>query len=117
MEKGTRSCSIVKRSRERSPSRNRHTLGSLVNGTLWGNERFGEVGPWEEVCLGAAQHDAGHIAWEQAPMLTPQAGLPSSFLEMLMQIGSHLFIVTPVNAQSIASAFQWLVTPLYSASL
>ncbi len=51
------------------------------------------------------------------PMLTPQAGLPSSFLERLMQIGSHLFIVTPVNALSIASAFQRLVTPLYSASL
>jgi Protein of unknown function (DUF3891) len=75
-----------------------------------GNERFGEVVPWEEVRLGAAQHDAG-------PMLNPQAGLPSSFLEMLMQIGSHLFIVTPVNELSIASAFQRLVTPLYSASL
>jgi hypothetical protein len=27
----------------------------------WGNIRFGEVAPWEEVCLGAEQHDVGHI--------------------------------------------------------
>jgi hypothetical protein len=33
----------------------------------WGNERFGEVAPWEEVCLGAEQHDAGHIVWEPGP--------------------------------------------------
>jgi hypothetical protein len=48
----------------------------------WGNEQFGEVIPWEEVCLGAEQHDIGHTAWEQAPRLNPQTGLPYSFLEM-----------------------------------
>jgi len=37
----------------------------------WGNERFGDVVPWEEVCLGAEQHDVGHTAWEQAPALNP----------------------------------------------
>jgi hypothetical protein len=48
----------------------------------WGNERFGDVVPWEEVCLGAEQHDIGHTAWEQAPALNPQTGLPYSFFEM-----------------------------------
>ena len=48
----------------------------------WGNERFGEVTPWGEVYLGAEQHDVGHTAWEQAPTLNPQTGLPYSFLEM-----------------------------------
>jgi hypothetical protein len=52
----------------------------------WGNERFGEVAPWEEVCLGAEQHDVGHTAWEQAPTLNPQTGLPYSFLELPRQV-------------------------------
>jgi Protein of unknown function (DUF3891) len=32
----------------------------------WGNERFGDVVPFDEVCLGTEQHDVGHTAWEQA---------------------------------------------------
>jgi uncharacterized protein DUF3891 len=52
----------------------------------WGNERFGEVAPREEVCLGAEQHDVGHTAWEQAPTLNTQTGLPYSFLEMPRQL-------------------------------
>src|SRR5947209_3043150 len=54
--------------------------GQLVR--AWGNEHFGEVVPWEEVCLGAEQHDVGHTSWEQAPRLNPQTGLPYSFFEM-----------------------------------
>jgi len=52
----------------------------------WGNERFGEVAPWEEVCLAAEQHDVGHASWEQAPTLNPQIGLPYSFLELPRQV-------------------------------
>ena len=33
----------------------------------WGNDRFGTFAPWEEVCLGAEQHDIGMTAWERAP--------------------------------------------------
>ena len=57
----------------------------------WGNERFGDVAPWEEVCLGAEQHDVGHTAWEQAPTLNPQTGLPHSFLEMPRQLHVQLW--------------------------
>lgn len=60
-------------------------MHALVSGQLaraWGNEQFGEVAPWEEVCLGAEQHDVGHTPWEQAPRLNPQTGLPYSFFEM-----------------------------------
>jgi len=60
-------------------------------GRAWGNERFGEVAPWEEVCLGAEQHDVGHTAWEQAPTLNPQTGLPYSFLEMPRQLHVRLW--------------------------
>jgi hypothetical protein len=57
----------------------------------WGNERFGEVAPLEEVCLGAEQHDVGHAAWEQAPTLNPQTGLPYSFFEMPRQLHVRLW--------------------------
>jgi Protein of unknown function (DUF3891) len=57
----------------------------------WGNERFGEVEPWEEVCLGAEQHDVGHTVWEQVPTLNPQTGLPYSFLEMPRQLHVQLW--------------------------
>ncbi len=57
----------------------------------WGNERFGDVVPFEEVCLGAEQHDVGHTAWEQAPTLNPQTGLPYSFLEMPRQLHVQLW--------------------------
>jgi hypothetical protein len=56
-----------------------------VSGQLaraWGNARFGPVEPWEEVCLGAEQHDLGHAAWEAAPTLNPATGRPHSFLEL-----------------------------------
>ena len=42
----------------------------------WGNERFGAVEPWEEVCLAAEQHDIGMAQWERAPTLNPDTGLP-----------------------------------------
>jgi hypothetical protein len=57
----------------------------------WGNERFGDVVPFEEVCLGAEQHDVGHTAWEQEPTLNPQTGLPYSFLEMPRQLHVQLW--------------------------
>jgi hypothetical protein len=69
-------------------------MHALLAGQLaraWGNERFGEVEPCEEVCLGAEQHDIGHTAWEQAPTLNPQTGLPYSFLEMPRQLHVQLW--------------------------
>jgi hypothetical protein len=50
----------------------------------WGSEEFGAVEPWEEVCLGAEQHDAGMAAWERAPTLNPETGLPRSFMELTL---------------------------------
>jgi len=57
----------------------------------WGNQSFGEVVPWEEVCLGAEQHDVGHTAWEQAPTLNPKTGLPYSFLELPRHVHLQLW--------------------------
>jgi hypothetical protein len=69
-------------------------MHAWISGQLaraWGNERFGDVVPFEEVCLGAEQHDVGHTAWEQAPTLNPQTGLPYSFLEMPRQLHVQLW--------------------------
>jgi hypothetical protein len=73
-------------------------MHALVCGQLaraWGNTHFGEVAPWEEVCLGAEQHDVGHTLWEQAPRLNPQTGLPYSFLEMPRQWHLQLWSRAP----------------------
>jgi hypothetical protein len=62
-----------------------------VSGQLaraWGNERFGAVEPWEEVCLAAEQHDIGMAEWDLRPTLNPDTGLPHSFVEM--PLDAHL---------------------------
>lgn len=56
----------------------------------WGNERFGAVDPWEEVCLAAEQHDLGMAAWERSPTLNPETGRPRSFMEL--RLDEHLEI-------------------------
>lgn len=69
-------------------------MHAWVSGQLaraWGNAQFGQFAPWEEVCLGAEQHDVGHTAWELAPTLNPQTGLPYSFLEMPRQVHVQLW--------------------------
>lgn len=48
----------------------------------WGNDRFGSFTPWEEVCLGAEQHDIGWLKWEAAPTLNPETGYPHAFAEL-----------------------------------
>jgi hypothetical protein len=48
----------------------------------WGNEAFGSVTPYEDVCLGAEQHDIGWLPWEQAPTFNSATGRPHSFREL-----------------------------------
>jgi hypothetical protein len=48
----------------------------------WGNEEFGAVEPWEEVCLGAEQHDVGWALWDLDPKLDPATGRPHTFISL-----------------------------------
>src|SRR3989440_8333875 len=57
----------------------------------WGNERFGPVEPLEEVCLAAEQHDIGMAAWDAAPTLNGETGLPHSFMEMPVETHVELW--------------------------
>jgi hypothetical protein len=52
----------------------------------WGNERFGAIEPYEEVCLAAEQHDVGMARWDLAPSRNPDTGLPHSFTEMPLRV-------------------------------
>src|SRR5918911_1161278 len=62
-----------------------------VSGQLarrWGNDRFARPDPFDEVCLGAEQHDVGMSEWDLLPELDPDTGLPRSF--MAMPLATHL---------------------------
>jgi hypothetical protein len=61
----------------------------------WGNDEFGPVEPYEEVCLGAEQHDIGMAAWDLEPTLNPETGLPHSFLEMPLDAHLELWTAGP----------------------
>ena len=62
-----------------------------VSGQLarrWGNDRFAKPDPFDEVCLGAEQHDVGMAEWDLEPQLDPETGLPRSFMDMPLR--THL---------------------------
>lgn len=61
----------------------------------WGNERFGAMHPYEEVCLAAEQHDVGWGGWDQQPLLNPDTGRPRSFMEMPLDAHLELFSEGP----------------------
>lgn len=61
----------------------------------WGNDVFGPVEPYEEVCLGAEQHDIGMAAWDLEPTLNADTGLPHSFLEMPLHTHLELWTAAP----------------------
>jgi hypothetical protein len=63
--------------------------GQLIR--AWGNAAFGAVTPYEDVCLGAEQHDMGWLVWEQAPTLNPATGRPHSFRELTVATHTSLW--------------------------
>ncbi len=74
-----------------------------VSGQLaraWGNDRFGSVVPWEEVCLAAEQHDAGWRMLDVDPTFNARTGLPHSFLETPLDVHLRLWTEGP---QSLVS--------------
>jgi hypothetical protein len=69
-----------------------------VSGQLaraWGNERFGEVVPREDVCLGAEQHDIGMALWDREPTLNRDSGRPHTFMEMPLHVHLELWGAAP----------------------
>jgi hypothetical protein len=68
----------------------------------WGNQQFGLFAPWQEVCLGAEQHDIGWLQWEPAPTLNLETGLPYHFTELPTETHIKLwsgakYLAAPLN--------------------
>ena len=61
----------------------------------WGNERFGAIEPFEEVCLAAEQHDIGMAMWDLAPPRNSESGLPVTFLQMAIPDHIELWTLAP----------------------
>jgi len=61
----------------------------------WGNERFGQVEPREEVCLAADQHDVGWDARDLEPLYDPETRLARSFMAMPLDMHLELFTGGP----------------------
>ena len=59
-----------------------HAWASGQLARAWGNEQFGEVEPWEEVCLGAEQHDVGWAEWDLDPKIDAKTGRPHTFISL-----------------------------------
>jgi hypothetical protein len=82
----------------------------------WGNERFGTVEPWEEVCLGAEQHDVGMAAWDLEPELNPETGRPRSFMEMPLETHLELWSAAPARLRA-QSRYAALLVSMHGAAL
>jgi hypothetical protein len=61
----------------------------------WGNQDFGWVNPFEEVCLAAEQHDVGWASRELDPLHNADTGLPRSFMEMPLDVHLRLWSEAP----------------------
>jgi Protein of unknown function (DUF3891) len=61
----------------------------------WGNERFGSVDPWDEVCLAADQHDVGWLDVDLEPIFDPASGLPREFMNMPLDVHLDLWTRGP----------------------
>jgi hypothetical protein len=57
----------------------------------WGNARFANPSPYEEVCLAAEQHDIGWLSWEAAPTLDRESGRPQTFRQVRPAIHTALW--------------------------
>jgi hypothetical protein len=82
----------------------------------WGNERFGAVEPWEEVCLGAEQHDVGMAAWDAQPALNPETGRPRAFTEL--DLDTHLALWSEAAGRVLPqSRYAALLVSLHGTAL
>ena len=90
-----------------------------VSGQLaraWGNERFAAPRPFEEVCLGAEQHDVGMAEWDRAPARHPDTGLPREFFAMDRRTHLALWAAAPGKLLT-QSSYAALLVSLHGTGL
>jgi hypothetical protein len=82
----------------------------------WGNAQFGTFAPWDDVCLGAEQHDNGWAAWEQEPRLNPATNRPYTFMNM--PTGMHVRVWAGAGAMTLTqSRYAALLVSLHGSGL
>jgi hypothetical protein len=82
----------------------------------WGNERFAAPEPFEEVCLGALQHDVGMADWDLRPERHPLSGLPRQFFEVERMTHLGLWAAAPGKVLS-QSRYAALLVSLHGTGL
>jgi hypothetical protein len=90
-----------------------------VSGQLaraWGNDRFPPPAPFEEVCLGAEQHDVGMATWDLAPERHPATGLPRQYFEVPRPTHVRLWDEAPAKMLT-QSAYAALLVSLHGTGL
>jgi hypothetical protein len=93
-----------------------HAWLSAQLARAWGNARFAAPAPWEEVCLGALQHDVGMAAWDLRPDRHPDTGLPRQFFQMDRQ--THLALWTAAPGRVLTqSRYAALLVSLHGTGL
>ncbi|HTY96214.1 MAG TPA: DUF3891 family protein [Solirubrobacteraceae bacterium] len=92
---------------------------SWLSGQLaraWGNERFQPPEPFEDVVLGAEQHDIGWALYDLEPQLNRDTGLPRGFLETTVE--EHLAIWRDAPERLISQSLDAaLVVSMHGRSL
>jgi hypothetical protein len=92
---------------------------SWLSGQLaraWGNDRIAAPHAREEIALGAEQHDIGWALFDLRPRLSPETGLPCSFVETTVHEHLEIWETAPdrLLSQSQRAA---LVVSLHGRSL
>jgi hypothetical protein len=82
----------------------------------WGNDRFPGPEPFEEVCLGALQHDIGMADWDLRPERHPDSGLPRQFFELDRRTHLALWTAAPTRVLS-QSRYAALLVSLHGTGL
>ena len=82
----------------------------------WGNDRFPAPAPFEEVCLGALQHDIGMADWDLRPERHPDTGLPRQFFELDRRTHLALWTAAPQRVLS-QSRYAALLVSLHGTGL
>jgi hypothetical protein len=82
----------------------------------WGNDRFAAPAPFEEVCLGAEQHDVGMAEWDRAPERHPDTGLPREFDAVDRRTQLRLWAAAPGKVLT-QSAYAALLVSLHGTGL
>jgi hypothetical protein len=82
----------------------------------WGNERFGAVEPWEEVCLGAEQHDVAWAEWDLHPAIDHETGRPHTFISLPLAEKLALWSAAPPKLLS-QSRYAALLVSMHGSAL